>query len=46
MAAEGAVQVIGGNWQIFDQFIKRSNATLFLGSTVSDLSYNIVYRLH
>lgn len=37
MAAGDATQVIGGNWQVFDQFIKRANATLHLNTAVSAL---------
>lgn len=38
MAIEGAMQIQGGNWQIFDGMVKASNATLVLNSTVSDIS--------
>ncbi|KAJ3522141.1 hypothetical protein NM688_g8919 [Phlebia brevispora] len=35
LAAEAASQVIGGNWQLFDQFVKRSGASVYLNTTVS-----------
>ncbi|KAI0689670.1 FAD/NAD(P)-binding domain-containing protein [Cytidiella melzeri] len=38
MAANKASQVVGGNWQIFDQFIKRSNASLHLNTTVTSIN--------
>lgn len=37
MAPEGAVQVAGGNWQIFDNMVKRSSATLHLDTTVTSI---------
>lgn len=37
MAPEGAVQVDGGNWQIFDHMVKRSSATLHLDTTVTSI---------
>ncbi|TVY68639.1 Farnesylcysteine lyase [Lachnellula suecica] len=46
MAIEGAMQIDGGNWQIFDGMLKASKATVNLNSTVSSISkhkgkYNI-----
>ena len=38
MAIEGAMQIEGGNWQIFDRMIKASNATVHLNTTVTDIS--------
>ncbi|KAI0084957.1 FAD/NAD(P)-binding domain-containing protein [Irpex rosettiformis] len=38
MAADNAAQVVGGNWQIFDQFIKHSNATLYLNTEVTSVT--------
>ncbi len=37
MAAEKAVQVVGGNYQIFEGFIKHSGANLLLNTRVSKL---------
>ncbi|KAK4249340.1 hypothetical protein C7999DRAFT_30228 [Corynascus novoguineensis] len=34
MAAEGALAVIGGNWQIFHEMVQRSGATVALNTTV------------
>jgi prenylcysteine oxidase/farnesylcysteine lyase len=46
MAIDGAMQIEGGNWQIFDLMVKASNATALLNTTVSAISkskgrYNI-----
>lgn len=38
MAIEGAMQIEGGNWQIFDGMLKASNATLLLDTSVSSIS--------
>jgi prenylcysteine oxidase/farnesylcysteine lyase len=38
MAIEGAMQIDGGNWQIFDRMLKASNATVVLNSTVNSIS--------
>ncbi|TVY35374.1 Farnesylcysteine lyase [Lachnellula subtilissima] len=38
MAIDGAMQIDGGNWQIFDGMLKASNATVHLNSTVSSIS--------
>ncbi|THH01023.1 hypothetical protein EW026_g1609 [Hermanssonia centrifuga] len=38
LAATGASQIKGGNWLIFDQFLKRSNATVFLNTTVTSVT--------
>ncbi|KAH6686796.1 prenylcysteine oxidase [Plectosphaerella plurivora] len=37
MAPEGAMQVVGGNWRIFSEMLKRSNATVFQDSTVAHI---------
>ncbi|KAK3306008.1 uncharacterized protein B0T15DRAFT_485483 [Chaetomium strumarium] len=37
LAAEGAVAVVGGNWQIFDGMAHRSGATIALNTTVVGL---------
>jgi len=34
LAADGGVSVSGGNWQIFEQFVKRSGAQVFLNTEV------------
>ncbi|RPA73237.1 Prenylcysteine oxidase [Ascobolus immersus RN42] len=38
MAAEGALAIKGGNWRIFAGMIGRAEATLKLGTTVTDIS--------
>ncbi len=38
MAIEGAMQVKGGNWQIFDRMLNASRATVLLNTTVTRLS--------
>jgi prenylcysteine oxidase/farnesylcysteine lyase len=38
MAIEGAQQIEGGNWQIFDGMVKASNASLLLNSTVNEIT--------
>ncbi|RDW63982.1 hypothetical protein BP5796_10484 [Coleophoma crateriformis] len=38
MAIEGAMQIQGGNWQIFDGMLKASNASVHLNSTVTKIS--------
>ncbi|CAL8578008.1 hypothetical protein XPA_003810 [Xanthoria parietina] len=38
MAAEGGMSIDGGNWQIFDNMIKDSGATLLLNTTVSTIT--------
>ena len=35
IAAEGGVSVKGGNWKIFEQFVERSAARVFLKTEVS-----------
>lgn len=40
MAIEGAMQIEGGNWQIFDSMLKASNASVLLNSTVTNISKN------
>src|SRR5688500_6995839 len=37
MAPEGAVAVVGGNWQIFDKMVERSNATLYRKTQVTSI---------
>ena len=37
LAANSASSVDGGNWKIFEQFLKRSNATVHLGETVQSI---------
>jgi len=34
LATTGATSIKGGNWQIFEQFLKRSQANVFLNTTV------------
>ena len=38
MAPEGILAVIGGNWQIFDQMIARSGATIHLNTSVTEIA--------
>ncbi|KAF7986244.1 hypothetical protein HWV62_38711 [Athelia sp. TMB] len=40
MATSGATSVKGGNWRIFEQFLKRSQANVFLNTTVLSLTQN------
>ncbi|KAH9212992.1 Prenylcysteine lyase-domain-containing protein [Leptodontidium sp. 2 PMI_412] len=40
MSIEGAMQIQGGNWQIFDGMLKASNTTTLLNTTVSSISKN------
>lgn len=37
MAIEGAMQIEGGNWRIFDQMLKAAGANLHLNTTVTDI---------
>jgi len=37
MAIEGAIAVEGGNWQLFDEAVKRSHATVKLNNTVTEV---------
>ncbi|KAI8259029.1 hypothetical protein K4K58_002879 [Colletotrichum sp. SAR11_239] len=37
MAPEGAKQVIGGNWQIFDTMLQKTNATVNRNTTVTSM---------
>jgi prenylcysteine oxidase / farnesylcysteine lyase len=37
MAIEGAMQIEGGNWQIFDGMLRASNSTVFLNTTVEGI---------
>ena len=39
LVTDGIMSVRGGNWQIFDQFVNRSGAQLFLKTEVSQLFY-------
>ncbi|KAK7689579.1 hypothetical protein QCA50_007371 [Cerrena zonata] len=38
LAANGASSVKGGNYQLFEEFVKRSNATVRLNTTVTEIS--------
>ena len=38
MAAEGAMSVHGGNWQVFDRMLKSSNNNILLNTNVNDIS--------
>ena len=38
MAIEGAMQIDGGNWQIFDGMLKASNSTVLLNTTVDTIT--------
>ncbi|KIP03332.1 hypothetical protein PHLGIDRAFT_77794 [Phlebiopsis gigantea 11061_1 CR5-6] len=38
LAATGASQIKGGNWKIFEQFVKRSQANVFLNTTVKSIA--------
>ncbi|RDL31928.1 Uncharacterized protein BP5553_09330 [Venustampulla echinocandica] len=38
MAIEGAMQIVGGNWQIFNGMLNASNATVLLNSTVTEIT--------
>lgn len=38
MAVEGAMQIDGGNWQIFSSMLNASNATTLLNTTVTSVS--------
>lgn len=38
MAIEGAMQVKGGNWQIFDNMLKAADADVYLNTTVSSIT--------
>ncbi|ESZ93602.1 hypothetical protein SBOR_6031 [Sclerotinia borealis F-4128] len=38
MAIDGAMQIQGGNWQIFDGMIQSSNATIRLNHTIAEIS--------
>lgn len=38
MAANGASGIVGGNYQVFEQFIEHSNATLLLNTPVTGIS--------
>lgn len=40
LAATGASSVKGGNYQIFEQFVRRSGATVHLNTTVTALAYD------
>ncbi|PQE13341.1 prenylcysteine oxidase protein [Rutstroemia sp. NJR-2017a BVV2] len=46
MAIEGAMQIQGGNWQIFDSMVKASNSTVLLNHTVTEITKsNDRYRI-
>lgn len=40
MAIEGAMQIEGGNWQIFDNMVKASNSTVLLNTSVNSITKN------
>ncbi|ELR03819.1 hypothetical protein GMDG_01348 [Pseudogymnoascus destructans 20631-21] len=40
MATDGATQVKGGNWQMFDRMLNASGATVYLDTAVSSLEKN------
>lgn len=40
LAASGAMSISGGNWKVFSEFIKSSNATLKLATAVDYLEYD------
>ncbi|CCM01254.1 uncharacterized protein FIBRA_03303 [Fibroporia radiculosa] len=40
LAATGASSVKGGNFQIFEEFLKRSNASVYLNTAVLSLTYD------
>jgi prenylcysteine oxidase/farnesylcysteine lyase len=40
MAIEGAMQIEGGNWQIFDGMLKASNAAVLLNTSVDSITKN------
>ncbi|OBT59397.1 hypothetical protein VE04_00509 [Pseudogymnoascus sp. 24MN13] len=40
MATDGATQIRGGNWQIFDRMLNASGATVYLDTAVSSLEKN------
>ncbi|ROT37954.1 prenylcysteine oxidase [Sodiomyces alkalinus F11] len=39
LAPEGAVQVVGGNWQIFDKMLQHSNATVHRNTQVGSIAF-------
>lgn len=39
LAADGGSSLTGGNWQIFEQFVKRSGAQIFLKTEVGQLLF-------
>jgi len=48
MATDGAMAIEGGNWQIFDEAIKRSKAGIQLDTTVTDVEKDDkgLYHIH
>lgn len=40
LAATGASSVKGGNYQVFEQFVRRSGASVYLNTTVTALAYD------
>lgn len=44
LAANGASSVKGGNWQIFEQFVKRSGATVHLKTAVRFLLFHLPFE--
>jgi prenylcysteine oxidase/farnesylcysteine lyase len=46
MAIQGAGQIQGGNWQIFDQMLQAANATVHLNTAVNQITkHNGKYRV-
>jgi len=45
MAASGAVGIAGGNYQMFEQFLNRSGANVYLNTRVSKFSHSIFLPL-
>jgi prenylcysteine oxidase/farnesylcysteine lyase len=41
MAAEGAMAVVGGNWQIFSNMVQRSGAHVYLNTTVTSIDLKV-----
>lgn len=45
MAASDGTSVQGGNWQIFDQFLNRSGASVYLNTNASDDAMAYLFSL-
>ncbi|KAL2752075.1 hypothetical protein ACRALDRAFT_1066149 [Sodiomyces alcalophilus JCM 7366] len=39
LASEGAMQIVGGNWQVFDRMLQRSNATVHRNTQVGSIAF-------